>query len=58
MKGTFFPCASRGQIRATHLYVLPSAWQHGIGTKPPFQNPGSATVIEECSFCYLCFNKG
>jgi len=32
-EGEFF-CTSCGQIGATHLYALPSAWQQGIGTEP------------------------
>jgi len=32
----FFFHASRGRIGATQLYALPSAWQCGIGTQPPF----------------------
>jgi len=42
-EGELFFLASRGKFEATHLYVLPSAWQRGIGTKPPLQNPGSTT---------------
>ena len=46
-----FFCALRGWIRATHLYALPSEWQRGIGTEPPFSKswirhwPGSATYM-------------
>jgi len=44
MKAIFFSRALREQIGAMHLYALPLAWQRGIGTEPPFQNPGSATA--------------
>jgi len=47
-EGEYFFCTSRGWIGATHLYVLPSAWQRGIETEPPFQNPGSATELLIC----------
>ena len=46
-EGEFFLHASRGRIGATPLFALPSAWQGGIGTEPPF----SKSWIRHCKGC-------
>jgi len=51
-EGEFFFRALRRQIRATHLYALPSALQRGIGTGPPF----SKSWIHHCT-CSPIVNK-
>jgi len=49
MKANLFLRASCRRMGATHLYAL-LAWQQGIGTEPPFHNPGSATVTYKLAY--------
>jgi len=54
MKAIFIFHASHRQIRTTHLYALPSAWQHGIGTEPPFPKSWMGHCIPvKALFCLL-----